>query len=73
MLRRVQYYETKHIYGEHRNERTLKGEAYFHQFGNTYEQFNDGVGNMTTAIIELDDGTLIEVLPTDIVFMDKPI
>jgi hypothetical protein len=34
------------------------GEALFHQFGVGYEEFESGPGNYSTAIIELDDGTI---------------
>jgi len=30
----------------------------FHGFGVDFEEFNDGVGNYTIAIIEWEDGTL---------------
>ena len=35
-----------------------KGEAMFHQFGINYEEFENGAGNYTTAIIEWPDGTI---------------
>jgi len=35
-----------------------QGEAYFHQWGSNYEEFESGAGNYTTAIIELDDGQI---------------
>lgn len=42
--------------------------AVFHQFGVAYEEFETGAGNYSTAIIELADGTVLEVMPTDIKF-----
>ncbi len=35
-----------------------QGEAYFHQWGSDYAEFESGAGNYTTAIIELDDGQI---------------
>ena len=40
---------------------TPKGEAVFHQFGSTYEEFENGAGNQTTAIVEWPDGQVEEV------------
>lgn len=42
--------------------------ATFHQFGVAYEEFETGVGNYTTAVIELADGSVREVLPAEIKF-----
>lgn len=48
------------------------GEALFHCFGTNYEEFHDGPGNFSTAIIERPDGT-IENIPVDHVrFLDTP-
>ena len=43
----------------------------FHQFGNAYEEFESGAGNYTVAIVELADGTVVEVLPTNLKFINK--
>ena len=42
----------------------------FHQWGNSYEEFESGPGNLTTAIIEMGDGSIKEVLPTHLIFID---
>ena len=34
------------------------GEAIFHQFGCNFEDFENGPGNFTTAIVEWPDGTI---------------
>ena len=34
------------------------GEATFHRWGCDYEEFENGPGNFTTAVIERDDGTV---------------
>ena len=38
-------------------------EAKFHQWGVEYEEFETGPGNLTVAIVELDDGSVKTVLP----------
>lgn len=47
-----------------------KGEAVFHQFGCNYEEFADGAGNFTTAIIEWPDGTVGNVPVEHVRFLD---
>lgn len=37
------------------------GEAVFHQFGVGYHEFENGVGNYSTAIVEWQDGTVSNV------------
>ena len=38
-----------------------KGEATFHQFGVNYEEFEGGLGNLRTAIVEFPDGSVSNV------------
>ena len=40
----------------------------FHQWGCSYEEFESGAGNFTVALIEIDDGTIEEVLPSNLKF-----
>ena len=47
-----------------------KGEAVFHQFGCNYEEFENGAGNYTTAIIEWPDGTVKHVPVEHVRFLD---
>ena len=42
----------------------------FHQFGCNCEQFDSGVGDYTTAIVELPDGQLVEAAVNSIKFID---
>lgn len=44
----------------------------FHCWGVSYEEFESGPGNYTVAIVELPDGTIKEVLPSNLKFVDKP-
>ena len=48
-----------------------KGEATFHQFGVNYEEFESGAGNYSTAIIELDDGTVLNIPAEHIKFINE--
>lgn len=43
----------------------------FHQWANSYEEFESGPGNYTIALVEIEDGTIIEVLPCNIKFIKE--
>ena len=46
-------------------------EGLFHQFANQYEDCGDaGIANYTVALIELDDGRIVEGIPNTVVFSD---
>lgn len=42
----------------------------FHQWAAAYTEFETGAGNYTVAIIELPDGTIQEVLPVNVKFIN---
>jgi len=42
----------------------------FHEWGIESEEFENGVGNDTYAIVELPDGTIEKVTPSAIKFVD---
>lgn len=44
----------------------------FHQWGINYEEFDTGPGNYTVAIVELEGGRVVEVIPTRVQFLDPP-
>ncbi len=46
-------------------------EGVFHQWGNAYEEFEDGPGNYTVAIVELPDGKVVTPEAKDIQFIDR--
>ena len=46
-------------------------EGVFHEWGTGYEEFEEGPGNYTCAIIELPDGTIEMPMADDIQFLDK--
>ena len=43
----------------------------FHQWANSYEEFKSGPGNYTIALVEIEDGTIVEVLPCNIKFIKE--
>lgn len=43
----------------------------FHQWANNYEEGDENYGNYTVALVELEDGTISEVSPTNLKFDDK--
>lgn len=45
-------------------------EGFFHEWASDYEESSEGFGNFTVAIIELDNGMIEKVLPTNIQFID---
>lgn len=44
----------------------------FHQWAAAYEESSDGFGNYTVALVEMPDGTIEQVLPQNIKFVDLP-
>lgn len=49
-------------------ETDFKNEGVFHQWGYAYEEFDNGPGNYTVAIVELPNGEIKEILPSNIKF-----
>jgi len=46
------------------------GSGLFHGWGFNYEEFSEGVGNYSIAIIELPTGEIVEIFPRNIKFID---
>lgn len=46
-------------------------EGLFHQWGATFEEFEAGPANTTMAIIELDDGRIVEGIYHTVEFLDR--
>ena len=47
----------------------MQDRAEFHAWGVSYEEWEDGVGNYSVALVELKDGAVVEVLPKNIKFI----
>ncbi len=46
-------------------------QGYFREFGVGYEELESGVGNYSTAIIEKDDGFLVNVPVENVQFLNQ--
>lgn len=70
-MQRIIYSEYVEIKAEPYNYMELqeKGEAYLLEFGVDYEELENGVGNYSTAIINLDDGTVKNIPVENIKFI----
>lgn len=62
MKRRIGFYDI--------HTKKAKGLAWFHQFGQDHEEFENGPGNYPIAIIELDNGEVKVILAQDIKFLN---
>ena len=51
------------------NKRVFDFEGVFHQFGVSYEEFDTGAGNYSTAIVEKSDGSIVNVSVEEIQFI----
>lgn len=51
-------------------EHEFSSSGLFHQWGVNYEMSNEGFGNYTVAIVELPDGTIEQVIPSNLKFID---
>lgn len=47
-----------------------RGEGYFHQWASSYEEFENGPGNYTIAIVEDPQGKVYEIMPHHLQFLD---
>lgn len=57
--------------GKFHYQRVPAGEGVFHQWGVDYEEFDQGPGNFSTAIVEMPDGT-IETPPATMIEFIEP-
>lgn len=45
--------------------------GYFHRWGSNFEEFENGAGNYSVAIVELPDGRIVTPVADDITFLDS--
>ena len=69
MHRKVKIYEWKQKGNPPRQTRVKTGVGLFHQFGFNYEEFEEGPGNFSTAIVEMEDGKVRNIPVEDIEFI----
>ena len=58
---KVQVFEWQWVAGLNKNVKKESYQAYFLGFGIDYEELREGVGQYTTAILELEDGSVTMV------------
>jgi hypothetical protein len=72
-MRPVEFYKYVRDDNTKKYDLVKEGEAKFHQFGCNYEEFESGAGNYTTAVIELEDGS-IKNIPVELIkFLDAKV
>ena len=60
---------SQRIEGTGKYEEDFIHDGIFHQWGIHYEEYEDGLGNETVAIVEIKDGTIMLVSPIHIKFI----
>ena len=68
--RKVVVYKYEKAKGQPHFTKVFVGSGLFHQFGCAYEEFETGVGNYSTAIVEMPDGSVKNVPVELIIFND---
>lgn len=56
--------------GNIRNKREKVVHGVFHQWGVDYEEFENGPGNYSVGIVELEDGSVQRFIPENIKFVE---
>lgn len=69
-VRKVEVYDWEPVEGAGHSERILIGVGFFHQFGTSFMEFDEGPGNYSTAIVEMPDGTIKNPAIEDIKFIE---
>jgi len=68
--RKVVVYKYERTAGQAHFDKVVVGNGAFHQFGCYYEEFENGPGNYSTAIVEMQDGSVKNIPVELIVFND---
>jgi hypothetical protein len=64
--------DAAHPFGETYHEKVEQGTGLFHGWGSNYEEFENGHGNFSAAIVEMPDGS-VQQPPADMVqFLSSP-
>ncbi len=75
-MREVKVFKMEKVFNEKKKqwitEKVFQCDGIFHEWGSDYEEFEDGAGNFTVAIVELKDGSIITV-PADLIQFKKPL
>lgn len=54
----------------HLYDKVAVGNGIFHQFGISYEEFESGAGQFTTAIVEMPDGS-VKNIPVELIVFNN--
>jgi len=69
-MRKVIVHKMERLPGHSFYSKIVVGEGKFHQFGIDFEEFEGGAGSFSSAIVEMPDGTVVNV-PVDMIkFVD---
>lgn len=71
-MRKVKVLKYEKVEGSNRAVKVFDYEAYFHEFGSDFEEFEDGAGNYSTAIVECENGVVCNVPVEMIRFITSP-
>lgn len=66
--RKVVFYRYEKVKGQAHFDKVFDGTGIFHEFGVDYEEFENGPGSYSTAIIETPDGSIRNVPVEMVVF-----
>jgi hypothetical protein len=69
-MRKVKLFKWEKIAESRLYAKVADGEGLFVQYGIDFEEVNDGVGSCTTAIIEMEDGT-VRNMPLELIQFEK--
>lgn len=69
-MKTVMIYKWERLGDDTFHSKVEQGEAKFHEWGVDYEEFEEGPGNFSAAIIELNDGSVELVHASLIKFID---
>ncbi len=70
-MREVLIFKYEKADGKPHFDKVADGVGRFHEWGSNYEEFENGAGNFSTAIIERPDGT-VENVPVELIkFTDR--
>ena len=71
--KQIEYVDETRFYSQKRYkfEKVEDREGLFHQFGLDYEEFGESVANYSIGIVELSDGTIVNVKTDLLKFIDQ--
>ncbi len=70
-MKKVRYFEWNYNKETKKRTRDFVGEAIFHAFGCSFHEFESGAGNFSTALIELEDGSILNIAVEYIQFIKE--